>query len=71
MNGNNLSKVRREVRRKFRNRERKHLDDKINDVATHRSRRTLETLSEEREVGSACRFPHHFEYVQELLPSAI
>jgi hypothetical protein len=43
INGNNLSKVRREVRRNFRKRKREHLEDKINDFATGSSRRTLET----------------------------
>jgi hypothetical protein len=42
INGDNLSNVRREVRRNFRKRKREHLEDEINDFATRSTRRTLE-----------------------------
>jgi hypothetical protein len=47
INGDNLNNVRREASRYFRNKKRKYLKDKINELATNSKNKTSETCIEE------------------------
>jgi hypothetical protein len=47
INGDNLNNIRREVSRHFRNNKREYLKDKINELATHKRTKTLQTCIEQ------------------------
>jgi chemotaxis methyl-accepting protein methylase len=87
LHGDNLNNVRCEASRHFKNKKREYLKDAINELATHSKNKNIRDLHQgiyefkkgyqhtpnlvKDENGDLLRFPQHFEWVENLLLSAI